>query len=402
MLANLRLFDGTGAPVRDDMTITIEGGRIAAISPSRPENSASARVIDLGGRFLMPGIIDCHAHLMASAQPERTEGMEPLLPGVGGHLVATSLQKTLRMGITTIRDVGAYDHTLFEVRQAMRFGAFRGSRLLISGRIVSATSAGGRHFSGMYREADGPDEMRKAAREQLRAGADFVKIMTTGARSVELENPDPAQVTREEIAALVDEVHRLGFRVAAHCEGLEGTQLAIEEGVDTIEHGFHLHHLPELLNEFADRGGVLVPTLSFLLDIAERNSVKWSPHLVERGIYNMDEAYKTLAAAINAGAPVAMGYDSAPADQASSELALLVDAGMPAHQALVSATAIGAQALGLEHLIGTVEVGKLADLVVIDGDPLEDVAVLVDRDRIHMVFQIGRPVAGTALEPELV
>lgn len=340
VLQNARLFDGTGARARDVDSLTIQDGRIAALSGSPPADPD--RVIDLGGRFLMPGMIDCHAHLVASAQVSVDEGAEPLRPGVTGHLIAAEMRKALRMGITSVRDVGSYGDVIFEARQAMRYGAFIGPRLLVSGRIVSPTSPGGRHFADMYREADGPDEMRKAAREQLRAGADFVKIMTTGARSVELENPEPAQVTRDELAALVEETHRLGYRVAAHCEGVEGTELAIEEGVDTIEHGFNLHQRPDLLARMASQDCVLVPTLSLLHDIAEARADEWSPHLVERGAYNVEQAHKTVAAAVEAGVQIAMGFDSRPEHLAARELGHLVDAGMSPESALVAATSAGA------------------------------------------------------------
>lgn len=399
VLTNARLFDGTGAAVRDAMSVTITGGYIGSVSPNPSETPAGARVVDLGGRFLMPGLIDCHTHLTIHTEPEQGEGEEALHPGVVGHLVGANLRDALRMGITTIRETGAFGDTVFEVRQAIRYGAFRAPRLLISGRLVSASSPQGRHFPGMYREADGPDEMRKAAREQIRAGADFVKIMTTGARSVELENPGPAQMTREEVAAVVEEVHRLGYRVAAHCEGLEGTRLAIEEGVDTIEHGFYLHRAPELLDQLAERRGVLVPTLTFLHDVAERKADRWTAHLVERGAYNVEEAHRTLAAAIDAGVPIAMGWDGEPERMAASELGLMVEAGMSPADALIAATSTASYALGLDDLIGTVEVGKLADLLVVDADPTEDVDVLVDEDNIHLVLQSGHPVAGRTLDP---
>ena len=381
--------------------VTIADGVITSIDEAGIPAPPNPRVIDAGGRLLMPGLIDCHAHISMQARPVLPEGVERLRSGVTGHLVAATLRKALRMGITTIRDVGAYGEIMFEVRQAMRLGAFQGPRLLASGRIVSATSAGGRHFMGMYREADGPDEMRKAAREQLRRGADFVKIMMTGARSVELENPDPPQVTREEVAALVDEVHRQGYLVAAHCEGLEGTRLAVEEGADTIEHGLYLHRAPELLDRLTERKGVLIPTLSFLADVAERKADQWSPHLIDRGKYNLEEAYETFAAALAAGVPIAMGYDSDPEEQAASELKLMVDAGMSNTEALVAATSTGAHALGLDHLIGTVEPGKLADLVIVEGDPLDDIGVLTDRDNIYLVLRMGEPVSGSALDPRL-
>lgn len=401
VLTNARLFDGTGSAVRDGVSVTVTDGHIAAVSDGSGRTPDDANVIDLGGRFLMPGLIDCHTHLTIHTEPDQGEGEEAVYPGVVGHLVGANLRDALGMGITTIRETGAFGDTVFEVRQAIRYGAFRAPRLLISGRLVSASSPQGRHFSGMYREADGPDEMRKAAREQIRSGADFVKIMTTGARSVELENPGPAQMTRQEVAAVVDEVHRLGYRVAAHCEGLEGTRLAIEEGVDTIEHGFYLHRAPELLEQLAERRGVLVPTLTFLHDVADHKADQWTAHLVERGAYNVEEAHRTLAAAIEAGVPIAMGWDGEPERMAASELGLMVEAGMKPADALVAATSTAAYALGLDDMIGTVEVGKLADLLVVDGDPIEDVGVLVREENIHLVIQSGEPVAGRAMDPTL-
>jgi len=133
--------------------------------------------------------------------------------------------------------------------------------------------------------------------------------------------------------------------------------------------------------------------------VADRRAQDWSPHLVERGGYNLEEAEKTLRAALAAGVPIAMGFDSYPEDQAASELILMVEMGMSTAAALVAATSTGAKALGLDHLIGTIEPGRLADLIVIDGDPLGDVGVLTDSDRIDLVFQLGQPVAGAAMDP---
>jgi imidazolonepropionase-like amidohydrolase len=407
-LSNGRLFDGTGAPARDRVSVLIEDGRIAqVVDAADPTDGAPA--VDLQGRTVLPGLIDAHVHAGGGfAQPEALHGAEPILEGAIAHVLAAELREVLRMGITTLRDVGSIGDIVVEARQAMRYGAFRGPRLLTCGRIVSPTSPGGRFFAGMYREADGCDSVRQAVREQFRYGADFVKVMTTGARSVELEDPDPAQLTREELATLVDEAHRMGYRVCAHCEGLPGTELAIQEGVDTIEHGMYLNQRPDLLELMAANGQVLVPTLSFLLHVAGLDAeagcgaAPWTPLLVELGKHNVEQAHLTLEAARDAGVRLALGRDKAPLRASADELLAMVEFGLAPHEALVAATSGGAYALGLLDEVGTIEPGKLADLLVVDGDPVAQPEVLRERDRIWLVVQLGAPVAGTALEHSLV
>jgi imidazolonepropionase-like amidohydrolase len=399
-LRNGRLFDGSGAAVRERVSVLVEDGRIARLAQSDEPHPEGTLAVDLGGRTLLPGLVDSHAHVGVSfPTPTPAHGAEPLLPGTLAHQLAAELRKVLRMGITTMRDVGSIGDLVVEARQAMRYGAFHGPRLLTCGRIVSPTGPGGRFFAGMYREADGADDMRRAVREQIRYGADFIKVMTTGARSVELEDPDPAQLTRDELAVVVEESHRMGYRVCAHCEGLAGTELAIEAGIDTIEHGMYLNQRPDLLERMAVNGQVLVPTLSFLLHIVETS--EWTPQLVELGKHNVEQAQLTLVAARDAGVRLAVGHDSAPLHAGMNELMRMIEAGLSSHEALVAATSGGAYALGLAEHLGTVEPGKLADLIVVDGDPLEEPELLCDRDRIWLVLRLGAPVAGTALEISL-
>ena len=413
-LTNARLFDGTGAPVRERAGVLVEDGTIARVGDAGDGVPDGARVVDLGGRTLMPGLIDAHAHVYPHV-PAPAPGAEPIWPGTGAHFVAADLRAALRMGVTTVRDVGSYDDIVFEVRQAMRYGALRGPRLLTCGRIVSATAPGGRWFDGMYREADGADDVRRAVREQLRRGADFVKVMTTGARSVELEDPGPAQLTREEIATVADEAHRMGYRVAAHAEGLDGTAIAIETGIDTIEHGMYLHRRPALLQRMAASGQVLVPTLGCFYGVAGAAAPDgagpdaapratgaapptWSHLLVELALHNLEQADLTLRAANAAGVAIATGHDWAPLHDLGLEIVRMVHHGLSAREALVASTRTAASALGIGELVGTVEAGRLADLLVVDGDPLERPGVLRDRDRIWLVLQLGEPVAGAALE----
>jgi imidazolonepropionase-like amidohydrolase len=412
----MRVFDGTGTALRDGLAVLVEDGRVAAVAGVADVPADAVDVLDLGGRTLLPGLIDAHVHLSSAyPHPEPAEGVEPIYPGTHAHIVASLARDVLRMGITTVRDVGGFGDLIVEVRQAMRYGAFRGPRILTCGRIVSPTAPGGRFFPGMYREADGPDDVRRAVREQLRYGADFVKVMTTGARSVELEDPDPAQLTREELRVLVEEAHRQGYRVAAHCEGLAGTELAVEEGVDTIEHGMYLAQRPDLLERLAADGRVLVPTLSCLYGVAglgeaveptrasdgARGAVAptWTPLLVELAEHNLEQAALTVKAARRAGVTMAMGFDWKGRN--ALELLRLIHAGLTPTEALTAATAGSARALGLEDRLGTVVPGRLADLLVVDGDPIEEPALLLDRERIWLVLQLGEPVAGAALESRL-
>lgn len=384
-------------------TVVLDGGRIGEVIPG---GHAPGRLpsVELAGRYLVPGLIDAHAHLSildgSAHRPDPPHGAEPLYPALAGHLVAAALRRAVRAGVTTVRDVGAYGDVVLEARQAMRYGAFAGPRVLACGRIVAATSPGGRFFEGMYAEADGPDAVRAAVRAQHRRGADFVKIMTTGARSVELEDPHPAQVVRAEVEAFVEEAHRLGLRTAAHCEGMPGTELAIECGVDTIEHGMFLHARPDLLDAMAARGQVLVPTLNFLHKVAEDGD--WTPELIEQGKANLDAAHRTLQAALAAGVTVAMGADGPDVDRAAVELLRLVEHGMSPAAALAAATSGSAVALGLDGELGAVAPGLRADLVVLDADVLAEPAALLDPDRIRLVLRGGHLVAGADLEADPV
>jgi len=413
-LTNVRLFDGTGAPVREAAAVLVEDGRVARVGDASEAAPEGARTIDADGRTLRPGLVDAHAHV-AGRVPPPEHGSEPVYENTRAHFLNTSLREVLRHGITTMRDVGSFDDQVVEARQAMRYGAFRGPRLLTCGRIVSATSPGGKFFDGMYREADGEDEVRKAVREQLRKGADFIKIMTTGARSVELEDPGPAQMTRAEMGALVEEAHRMGYRVAAHCEGLEGTEVAIEVGVDTIEHGMYLNQRLDLLERMAAADQVLVPTFSCFYGVAglgnrvdpggevvapEVPVATWTGLLADLADYNLEQAGKTLGAAKAAGVRIAMGHDWGPLWNGSIEILRMIHHGLTPAEALVASTAGGAYALGLTEFVGTIEPGKLADLLLVDGDPLAEPSLLHDRGRIWLVLQLGEPVAGAALEVE--
>jgi imidazolonepropionase-like amidohydrolase len=400
-----RVLDGLGGAPVERAAVTVADGRIARIEPATGAPPADA--IDLAGRTLMPGLIDAHSHVLSDTERSPGFGPPPLLHGddprpreLGYFILARLSVALVGAGITTVRDVGSFDGEAIVLRRAIELGLLDGPRILSCGRILTATAPGARIFGTMYREADGPWEMRKAVREQIRDGADYIKIMATGARSVEREDPEPAQMTREEVAAVVDEAHRMGFRVAAHAEGLGGARFAIDEGVDTIEHGLSLHRAPDLLARMAERGIVLVPTLSTFHDLAERFAGDFAPRLVEQARRQADDARQTLLAAHAAGVTLAMGYDSGPPGTSANELVRMTEGGIGAADAIRAATWGSAKALGLDD-VGTIEAGKTADLLVVDGDPLADPAVLLQPDRIWLVAQAGRPVAGAAFGREV-
>jgi len=404
-LTGARLFDGTGAPLREHAAVLVEDGIIRRLADAGEPCPDGARPIELGQRVLMPGLTDAHTHASGRV-PSVAKGAEEPLPGIAAHFLQAELRDYLRYGVTTIRVVGSQGLLPQQARQAMRYGAFRGPRLLTCGRIISATAPGGRFYGDMYREADGPDDVRRAVREQIRAGADFIKVMTTGARSNELEDPDPLQLTEPELAAVTDEAHRMGFRLAAHAEGLDGCAAAIGHGVDTIEHGMYLHRRPDLLAAMAASGQVLVPTLSGyywmaglgmqVIDPSDATAEPdMPPVLVELAQRNIEEGAASMRAARQAGVKIALGSDTSLA--VGLEIQRMIHHGLTPGEALVAATRTAAEALGLDEHIGTVAEGKLADLAVVDGDPLAEPQLLADPGRIWLVLQLGVPVAGQLL-----
>jgi imidazolonepropionase-like amidohydrolase len=391
-LWNARLIDGLH--VRPTMSVTIEDRHVVSIESSG-DSTPPPDAIDLAGRTVVPGLIDAHCHLTSDLErspgfgpPPPQHGEAPRPRELGYFVLAAAARAILRSGFTTVRDVGSYDDEALAAGRAVDLGIVPGPRIFSCGRIISATAPGGAIFGTMYREADGPWDMRAAVREQVRRGAAFVKFMATGARSVVDEDPEPAQMTREEMAAIVDEAHRMGKRVAAHAEGLQGTRWAIEAGADSIEHGLSLHRAPELLEAMASNDVVLVPTLSTFHDLAERFADEFALSLVDQAKRQLDEAYQTVEAARRAGVTIAVGYDSGPPGASAQEILRLSEAGLTACEAIAAATAGGALALGRSDL-GSLVPGAYADLLVVNGRPDEDLRLLADPDSFEFVMKDG-------------
>jgi imidazolonepropionase-like amidohydrolase len=397
VLWNVRLLDFDGGRAIERRALTIDAGRVTAIDEAEGPLPGAAR--DLGGATVLPGLIDAHCHVLSNTERSPGFGPPPLLhgeaprpAGLGHYVLAAAALRILGSGFTTVRDVGSADDEASALKLAVDLGIVPGPRILTCGRIVSATAPGGVIFGSMYREADGPWEVRKAVREQIRRGADYIKFMATGARSVLAEDPELPQMTLEEMTAIVDEAHRMGRRVAAHAEGLAGTRWAIEAGADTIEHGLSLHRDPALLDAMAARGTVLVPTLSTFHDLAERFASDFAAPLVEQAKRQLQEALQTVSAARAAGVILALGYDSGPPGASANELLRLTEAGLSPTEALRAATIGGAAALGRSDL-GRISVGATADLVVVEGHPDEDLGLLIQSSSIVEVMRSGVAVS---------
>lgn len=386
-----RLIDGTGAPPVRPGAVLVDGERIAAVG-SRLEAPSDAERLHLEGATILPGLIDCHVHLSDSGLPDATaQDADP--PALRVLRMADHARRTLAAGVTTVRDVGGRDHLEFALRRAVADGLVGAPRLVLAGKIVSMTTPGASSWRGMYREADGPWELAKAVREQIAAGADVIKLMATGAvLAPGHELPGVAQLTSEELRAAIDAAHSLGRRVAAHAHGIEGIRRAVEAGVDTIEHGTHLHEDPAVARAMASRGVFLVPTLKALANIADAPGPGIPDEIVAKARERRTDRDATFALALAESVPIAMGTDAATPfnrhGENAQELALMVELGMSPMAAIVASTQSAARAIGRDDL-GVLARGRLADIVVWDGDPLADIRVLQRRPRA--VFLGGAP-----------
>jgi imidazolonepropionase-like amidohydrolase len=371
------LVDGTGSELRPG-AVLIEGDRIIAVAKTIAAPEDCAR-IDFGAATILPGLIDCHVHLMDGGLADATvQDRDPVALRVLRALDQAS--RTLAAGVTTVRDVGGRDHLEFGIRRAAAEGIANVPRLILAGKIVAQTTAGASSWAGMYRQADGRWDVVRAVREQIAAGADVIKIMATGAvLAPGHERPGAAQLTLDELRAAVDTAHAYGLRVAAHAHGIDGIRSAVEAGVDTIEHGTHLHEDASVARAMASRGVFLVPTLKALERIARPDGPGIPDEVVAKARGRRADRDATLRCALSEGVPIAMGTDAATPfnrhGENAEELALMVDLGMTPMHALVASTSSAARAIGRGD-VGVLAGGMLADVAVWPGDAARDVGVL--------------------------
>ncbi|MBW2128799.1 MAG: amidohydrolase family protein [Deltaproteobacteria bacterium] len=338
----------------------------------------------------MPGFIDCHVHLCLDAGPDPVGScLTDPLPIIVLK-AADAARRTLMAGVTTVRDLGGKAGIDIQIKRAITSGLIQGPRMLVSGQMICMT---GGHGWQVGREADGPDEVRKAAREQIKSGADIVKLMATGGVMTEGVEPGSPQLSEEELRAGVREAHKAGKKTATHAMGTEGILNALRAGIDSIEHGVYLDE--EALTIMAERNVPFIPTVSALYNIETKGTEAGIPDFaVEKTLKVKPHHLQSVRMAREAGVSIAMGTDAGTPfnrhGENLGELERLVEYGFSPMEAIEAGTRVAAGVLGLDDILGTIEEGKLADLIVVEGNPLEDVSILRQREALVHVIKGGK------------
>jgi imidazolonepropionase-like amidohydrolase len=403
VLKNARIIDGSGAAPQTGATVVVRDNRIAEMTTRNAEYPADAITVDCAGMTVLPGLIDCHDH-MANHRYALDHRWRLDEPASTRHLrTAKVLKDTLEAGYTTIREAAGLD---VGFKRAIEEGLIAGPRLALSLSIISPVGGIGDAVSpsGLALDdcgccipgdpllpegvANSPDSVRQIVRKMVRAGADVIKCATTGgASSRPGHGPlDPA-FNLDEMQALVEEAQALDRRVMCHALGGRGLDIAIEAGVNSIEHGCYLNENPRHLERMAERGIFFVPTLL----VYEYHRKSPQQHVRERAAALYEHHVESIQRALKIGVKVVAGTDAGghghPAN--AGELDCLVRAGLTPMQALQAATGWAAECLGWEGDLGTIAPGKLADLVVVKSDPLGDIAMLRDPANIALVVKDG-------------
>jgi imidazolonepropionase-like amidohydrolase len=382
-----------------DQTIWIEGDRIKAIGKAADISSQvppGAKTIDLSNSTVLPGLIDCHTHLTYAPYMAGPAGLHISYPRqalIGAH----NARVTLEAGFTTVRNVGANGYSDIALRDSIKAGEVIGPRILASGPALSITGGhGDENFLAPQFNfssdgvADGVDGVTAKVRENIKYGADVIKFMATGGVLSEGDNPALAQYSPEEMKAIVDTAHGLGRKVAAHAHGALGIKYAVLAGVDSIEHGSYMNE--EDIQLMKQHGTYLVPTLylgDWLMD--NLSTIGLTPNMIEKAKIVLPIARQNIAIAFKSGVKVAFGTDAAvyPHGLNAREFAVMVKLGLSPLQSIQAATVNAADLLGWSDRIGTLEAGKFADIIAIDGDPVADVRVL---ENVRFVMKGGEVI----------
>ncbi|RIN89806.1 amidohydrolase family protein [Mammaliicoccus sciuri] len=400
IIKNINLIDGTGKDIQRGVDIKIENHVISEIGTHLNGDN----IIEGNGQYLLPGMIDSHVHVMLEMEPLERRLATPF--SYNFYKAIDHLKRTVDTGVTTVRDALGADLGL---KEAVNDGLILGPRLQISVNALTITGGHGDSYtkSGIQLPilqdgypglpsgiCDGVNEVRKKAREMLRAGADVLKVHATGGVTSATDHPDYTQFSLEELKVIVEEAQfRNNRKVMAHAQGLQGVKQCIEAGIHSIEHGIYLDD--EAVQLMKEKEMYLVPTLLAPLSVIEfaeelgmsENSIKKSKQVMQDHIDSFKKAHQ-------AGVKIAMGTDAGVFKHGTNlrELELMVEHGMTEMEAIVSSTKTAAECLGYDEDLGTIEVGKKADFIVLDQNPLEDIKVLRDPNNIKVVSIDGQIV----------
>ena len=388
VLRGASVIDGSGAaPVRSRAVVVVDGRISDVVEESRAPSGTTLR---LDGLTLLPGLFNCHVHLCFGGEPDPAAVLRGESYALTVIKAALRARQIVEAGVTTVRDLGGRDYAELAVRDAVRAGLIPGPRILCAGRGICMT--GGHGWQLVGREADGPDEVRKAVREQLRAGADVIKIFATGGVMTPGVDPNSAQLTLDEVRAAIEEARKAGRRTAAHAQGADGIANCLEAGITTIEHGIFLSEA--LCRRMVQDGIALVPTLLAPEAIERGGIAAGIPEFaVKKSVALTARHRESFQLAMRLGVPIAAGNDAGtplnPHGSIVPELALMVQAGMAPLDAIRAATSTAARVCGLELETGRVAPGLAADLLVVGGDPTEKIGAL---DDVRLVVARGAVV----------
>jgi imidazolonepropionase-like amidohydrolase len=400
-ITNATIIDGTGRDPVTNGTIVLEGDLIASVGRTEPPRGA--HVIDAGGATVMPGMIDCHVHLYGKVVPVSERPRFPT--SLQLFHAAKNALRTLDSGFTAVRDAGGSPQGF---KMAIAEGLIPGPRMRISVGALSQTgghgdetmpsgvrlsSVGGRGAEWPETLVDGPDEVRKATRLLLRAGADFIKLHASGGVLSPTDEATDTGFNPEEIAIMVYEAKARGKTCMSHAQATQGIKNAVLAGVESIEHCIYPDD--ETLEEMKRRGTFMVPTLIapvWALRYAERMPGSLHPQSIRKAGEVVEGHKEAFRRALAAGVRIAFGTDQGvgPHGRNAEELELMVEAGMSPMQAITAVTKTASECIHMANEIGTLEAGKLADLLIVDGDPLADISILKDRERLKVIVQGGK------------
>ncbi|SKB62643.1 metal-dependent hydrolase family protein [Daejeonella lutea] len=382
-----RLIDGKSNSVQTEMTIVIESNKIIDVRKGYQSGSANDKLIDKRNQTVMPGFIDSHVHL--SGETSKNQYMEEFTLNEDDYaLKAVKFsERTLMAGFTTVRDLGGI--VAISLRNAINQGDIKGPRILAAGKSIATTGGHADPSNGYSRALVGdpeakdgvinsPEEARKAVRQRYKESSDVIKITATGGVLSNAKDGAGAQFTEDEIRAVVNTAKDYGYRVAAHAHGAEGMKRAIRAGVASIEHGTFMDD--EVIALMKQYGTYYVPTITAGKSVADSAKIPgyYPPLVVPKAIATGPKIQSTFATAFKSGVKIAFGTDAGVFAHGKNykEFEYMVEAGMPAMEAIKSATVNAADLLGISDRVGSIEKGKSADIIAVNGDPLKDIKIL--------------------------